>query len=60
MGNYSTNQAAAKLGLSPNTLREAHCTKGSYFGVKPLKCHNRMLRWPAGLSADNHWAVLAA
>jgi len=47
MGNYSTNQAAAKLGLSPNTLREAHCTKGSYFGVKPLKCHNRMLRWPA-------------
>lgn len=44
---YSTEQAAAALGIRPQTLRASYCRSGSYFGVVPTKLPNRMLRWNA-------------
>ncbi|EPZ16168.1 hypothetical protein M622_03040 [Thauera terpenica 58Eu] len=43
---YSTEQAAAALGIRPQTLRAALCRDGHYFGIRPVKLPNRMLRWP--------------
>lgn len=44
---YSTEEAAAALGIRPQTLRASYCRTGSYFGVVPTKMPNRMLRWDA-------------
>lgn len=44
---YSTDQAAAALKIRPQTLRAALCRDGHYFGVRPVKCPNRFLLWPA-------------
>lgn len=43
----STHDAAQKLGIKAQTLRAALCREGSYFGCRPVKCSNRLLRWPA-------------
>lgn len=45
--NYSTEQAAAVLKVKPQTLRAALCRDGHYFGLRPIKCPNRFLLWPA-------------
>lgn len=44
---FSTDQAAARLGIKAQSLRAAICRDGAYFGVRPLKAPNRFLRWPA-------------
>ena len=44
---YTTNSAAARLGVMPNTLRVALCNNGHYLGIKPVKLPNRRLMWPA-------------
>lgn len=43
----TTPQFAAELGLSPETLRKAHCQTGTYLGVAPQKQMNGRLAWPA-------------
>ncbi len=43
----STEEAAFRLGIKPQTLRAALCRNGEYLGVRPLKAKNRFLRWPA-------------
>lgn len=42
----STEDLAAGLGIKPQTLRANLCRNGHYFGVRPVKLPNRMLRWP--------------
>ncbi len=44
---YTTESAAQRLGLRPQTLRAAVCRDGHYGGTRPLKRGNRMLAWPA-------------
>ncbi|MDD2989109.1 MAG: hypothetical protein PHI64_09125 [Zoogloea sp.] len=43
---YSTEEAAAMLGVRPQTLRAALCRDGAYYGVRPVKRANRFLAWP--------------
>lgn len=43
----STEEAATRLGIKPQTLRAALCRDGAYFGIRPFKSKNRFLRWPA-------------
>lgn len=43
----STDQAAERLHVRPQTLRAALCRDGHYFGVRPHKAPNRFLLWPA-------------
>lgn len=43
----TTDQAAAMLGVKPQTLRAALCRDGAYYGVRPVKRANRFLAWPA-------------
>jgi hypothetical protein len=45
--NYSTKEAAATLHVKPQTLRAALCRDGHYFGLRPVKCRNRLLLWDA-------------
>ncbi|HRE18381.1 MAG TPA: helix-turn-helix domain-containing protein [Rhodocyclaceae bacterium] len=44
---FSTEEAATRLGIKPQTLRAALCRDGAYFGIRPFKSKNRFLRWPA-------------
>lgn len=44
---YTTETAAQRLGLRPQTLRAAVCRDGYYGGCRPCKRANRMLGWPA-------------
>lgn len=44
---FSTEEAAAILKVKPQTLRAALCRDGHYFGIRPVKLPNRMLRWNA-------------
>lgn len=44
---YSTEEAARRLHVKPQTLRAALCRDGHYLGVVPRKMFNRMLDWPA-------------
>ena len=44
---YTTDQAAAMLGVRPQTLRAAICRDGAYYGVRAAKRANRFLAWPA-------------
>lgn len=43
----STEEAAARLKVKPQTLRAAVCRAGHYCGVRPSKSPNRFLYWPA-------------
>jgi hypothetical protein len=44
---YTTEEAAAILGVRPQTLRMALCRDGNYYGIRPTKRPNRMLAWPS-------------
>ena len=41
----STEAAAAKLHVKPQTLRAALSRDGHYLGVRPTKARNRFLHW---------------
>jgi len=43
----STEALAESLGIKPQTLRANLCRNGHYFGIRPVKMPNRMLRWPS-------------
>lgn len=43
----STEALAERLGIKPQTLRANLCRNGHYFGIRPVKLPNRLLRWPA-------------
>lgn len=47
----STEALADKLGVKPQTLRAALCRNGHYYGIRPVKMPNRLLRWPADAAA---------
>lgn len=42
----TTNELAKALGLSPESLRQAHSKAGNYYGLVPLKLPNGRLAWP--------------
>lgn len=44
---YSTEELAAILKVKPQTIRAGLCRDGHYQNLKPLKCQNRFLLWPA-------------
>ncbi len=44
---YTTDEAAAILGVRPQTLRAGMCRAGHYLGITPVKLANRRLLWPA-------------
>lgn len=41
----TTTELAKCLGVSPSTVRRAHCLQGHYCGIKPIKLPNRFLLW---------------
>jgi hypothetical protein len=41
----NTATLAAMLGVKEQTLRSAICRRGDYYGLRPLKLPNRLLRW---------------
>jgi len=43
----TTESLAARLGIKAQTLRASLCRHGHYFGIRPVKCPNRFLLWPA-------------
>lgn len=43
----TTDEFAAVLGVKAPTVRRAHCLKGHYLGIRPIKLPNRLLLWPA-------------
>jgi len=43
----TTEELAGRLGLRPQTLRAALCRNGHYYGLRPVKCPNGRLLWPA-------------
>lgn len=43
----STDEAAARLKVKPQTLRAAVCRNSHYCGIRPAKGPNRLLYWPA-------------
>jgi len=43
----TTDELAAELGLSAQSIRKRYCQTGSYFLVRPVKLPNRRLLWPA-------------
>lgn len=43
----STEEAAARLKVKPQTLRAAVCRNSHYCGIRPTKGPNRFLYWPA-------------
>lgn len=43
----STEEAAARLKVKPQTLRAALCRDGHYCGARPTKSANRFLLWNA-------------
>ena len=47
MSHLTTEEAAARLGMRPQTLRASLCKVGHYLQIRPIKLSNRMLRWPA-------------
>lgn len=47
MNHLTTEAAAARLGVTPQTLRSHLCRNGHYFGITPVKMPNRLLLWPA-------------
>ena len=43
----TTEQLAQNLGLKPESIRSRVCRTGEYFGLRPEKCINGRLLWPA-------------
>lgn len=43
----STDEAAARLKVKPQTLRAALCRDGHWCNLRPVKGPNRFLYWPA-------------
>ena len=43
----STAEFAARNGIKPESVRVRLSLTGHYFGVRPLRCANRRLLWPA-------------
>lgn len=41
----STEEAAARLKVRPQTMRAAICRQGHYLGLVPHKLPNRLLLW---------------
>ncbi len=41
----STEEAAARLKIKPQTMRAALCRDGHYMGARPTKSANRFLLW---------------
>lgn len=48
----STDAAAARLSVKPNTLRAGLCRDGHYLNMRPIKLPNRLLAWPADQIED--------
>lgn len=44
---HTTAALATRLGIQPQSLREAVCRKGSYYGITPTRLPNGRLLWPA-------------
>lgn len=44
---FTTDELAAELGMSAQSIRKRYSQTGSYFGVRPVKLPNRRLLWPA-------------
>lgn len=47
MALLTTEKLAAEIGVKPQTLRAAICRQSHYFGLRPVKCPNGRLLWPA-------------
>lgn len=43
----TTETAAQRLGVQPQTMRAGYCRHGHYMGMVPTKLPNRLLLWPA-------------
>ncbi|MFL9959581.1 hypothetical protein PQR02_00195 [Paraburkholderia sediminicola] len=43
----TTDELAAELGLSAQSIRKRYSQTGSYFDLRPIKLPNRRLLWPA-------------
>lgn len=43
----STDEAATRLKVKPQTMRAALCRDGHYCGLRPVKAPNRFLYWSA-------------
>lgn len=43
----TTEQLAALAGVKADTIRAAYCRRGEYYGLRPEKCLNGRLLWPA-------------
>lgn len=43
----TTEEFAAELGMSAQSIRKRYSQTGSYFDVRPVKLPNRRLLWPA-------------
>lgn len=43
----TTEQLAAIAGVKAESIRAAYCRTGEYFGLRPEKCANGRLLWPA-------------
>lgn len=43
----TTDELAAELGMSAQSIRKRYSQTGSYFKLRPVKLPNRRLLWPA-------------
>ncbi|GJG99148.1 AlpA family transcriptional regulator [Paraburkholderia terrae] len=43
----TTDEFAAELGMSAQSIRKRYSQTGSYFDLRPIKLPNRRLLWPA-------------
>ena len=44
---FTTEELAASVRVTPQTIRAGLCRKGHYLGLKPLKLSNGKLLWDA-------------
>ena len=49
---YTTEEAAAILGVKPQTMRAGVWRDGNYMGLRPYHLPNRRLRWDAAAIAE--------
>ena len=47
----TTPECAMTLNKADQTLRKLYCLTGEAFGIRPIKCGNRLL-WPVAQIAD--------
>lgn len=43
----TTDELAAELGISAQSIRKRYSQTGTYFGLRPVKLPNRRLLWPS-------------